>query len=455
MKQEPAVEEVGDDPPRRHRGLTDRGVPDEAGVRDRRPLAEHGLGQRAVEREAQPISRDRLVQRRVALGERQGRRGGEAHSDLQILEPGRLRRRADRDAHGRFSRAREHLARRHSERLVEHPVARSNGSGARCGGLRERLERRARLRDFVLGRGERIPQRLQLHGMDRPLAVEPERAGMSDSGAERVVVAHGQVRPVDRLDARRAGGDEQRVLREAPVLRCAAARSSERRGEIRVAEDQAVQARRRARDLAGRGEPGRRLDQREQPNRLRAPGCGLGPVEQPVGEREIVRMLDLGHDGRDRPARARRQGGEVEVAPRRADRIHPHGDRRRRPLCPERHGDGRPRVVLGGRHDGVLEVEHDLVRDERCALRQLRARSGGNHEAGATTGSGLSHTSALHHRGRSGYAPRAANVRETQLVGPLDAQTKRLKQADRPAGTHSAENKTADLRFAAVGLSDG
>ena len=222
---------------------------------------------------------DRLVQCRVALGERQGRRGGEAQPDLQVLEPGRLRRRADREGHGSFARAREHLARRHGERLVEHPAARSDGSRARRGGLREGLERRARLRHLVLRRGERVPQRSQLHGMDRPLAVEPQRAGVSDSSAEPVVVAHGQVRPVDRLDARRAGGDEQRVLREAPVLRRAAARSSERRGEIRVAEDQAVQAGRRARDLAGRGEPGRRLDQREQPHRPRAPGCGLGPLE--------------------------------------------------------------------------------------------------------------------------------------------------------------------------------
>ena len=40
---------------------------------ERRAGAQHRLAQRAVERQAQPIAGDRLVERRVALGERQTR----------------------------------------------------------------------------------------------------------------------------------------------------------------------------------------------------------------------------------------------------------------------------------------------------------------------------------------------------------------------------------------------
>jgi hypothetical protein len=82
VKQQAAVEEVGDHPASRHGGLADRGVPNETGVRDRRPLAEHCLRQRAVEGESQAVPRDRLVQHCMTLGEREGGCRGEEQPDL-------------------------------------------------------------------------------------------------------------------------------------------------------------------------------------------------------------------------------------------------------------------------------------------------------------------------------------------------------------------------------------
>ena len=76
-QQQPAVEEVRHDAARGDRRLPDRRVPHQPRVRDRRAGADRRLAQRVVEREPQPVARDRLVQRGVALGERERRRPAE------------------------------------------------------------------------------------------------------------------------------------------------------------------------------------------------------------------------------------------------------------------------------------------------------------------------------------------------------------------------------------------
>ena len=93
--------------------------------------------------------------------------------------------------------------------------------GAVGGGAVERGEHLARVGDLVVGGRERLAQGVELGGVDRPLAVEAERARVHHAGAEGVVVARAEVRPVDRLDARGARGDEHALLGEAPVLRAA------------------------------------------------------------------------------------------------------------------------------------------------------------------------------------------------------------------------------------------
>ena len=184
----------------------------------------------------------------------------------------------------------------------------------------------------------------------------------------------------------RAGGDEHALLGEAPVLRRAAAGPPERRREIGVAEDQPVEALRRARDLGRRREPRRGLDQREQPHRRRAAGGGLGAREQPVGEREVVRdarpwgARPSARRGRSPPGRRGRSGTTACRSRSPAPRPTPPPTRRRAPRRrrrarrPWRRARPRPR----GRARPRRRRASRPSRASRPAPRERRDRRGGD-----------------------------------------------------------------------------
>ena len=89
-------------------------------MRERRPGAGHRLGERAVEREPQAVAGDRLVQRGVALGERERRRVRRTRVPTSRSSnhggPTAWRRDAHRPAPARASTRRADSA----QRLVEH-----------------------------------------------------------------------------------------------------------------------------------------------------------------------------------------------------------------------------------------------------------------------------------------------------------------------------------------------
>ena len=440
-QQQPAVEEVRDHAAGGDRRLADRDVPDERRVRERRPGAEHGLAERAVERSRSRSPQIAWCSAAWPSVSVSARRVLEDGPDRQVLE---VRRRA----HARLARAREHAPRGDGERLVEHPVAGGHGARAVGGRALERGERLARLGDLVVGRRERLAQRVELRRVDRPLAVVAERARVRDRGAERLVVADRQVRAVDRLDPGRARGDEHRVLREAPVARPPPPGAPERGGEVGVAEDQPVQALARARQLAGA--PAARPRSRSAPAAARAssrPAAASAPASSRSANARSAALSTFGSTTVTRSRARARHRGEVQVAPRRADRVHAHGHRRRRELLVERGDDRRARLVLGGRDDRVLEVEHDLVGLQRAALLELRGRGGGDDEAGAASGHGP-HASVPPHDRRT--RPRRRPVRSHGLRGPAHRPLPRRARAggrpDRARRPHRGQARAAALR---------
>ena len=158
---EAAVEEVAAHALRRPRGLPDRDVADEVGMRERRVVARHLAAQRRVEREPQPVAGERLVQRGMARGQRQARRVVEHLAALELLEPRaadehrRHARRCScrRPVQSRGAGARDDLQGQLAARLVEHLTVELHRAAAL--GALERVEDRLRALDLVGRRRER------------------------------------------------------------------------------------------------------------------------------------------------------------------------------------------------------------------------------------------------------------------------------------------------------------
>ena len=113
-----------------------------------------------------------------------------------------------------------------------------------------------------------------LAGVDRPLAVEAERARESRARAQPVVVADAPVGPVDRLNARRARRDDQPGVDVVEVVAGVAVRrradrrdrDADRRAVVARAEDQRLHPRGGGGDRLAGQQPGRVLDLRLDPD---------------------------------------------------------------------------------------------------------------------------------------------------------------------------------------------
>ena len=176
-----------------------------------------------------------------------------------------------------------------------------------------------------------------------------------------------------------------RVLDRAPrvELRACARGAAERRRQVRVAEDQRVQPRRRGGDLVEAGDARGGLDQR-----LYADGCAtalggrLDAVQQALDERHVAGALDLRDDDRGRALRERGHRDDVGVAPGRAGRVDAHARAHALPLrLLQRRDDGVAGLVLRRRGDGVLEVDDDLIGAAQRRLGEHRRRRAGHGQA--------------------------------------------------------------------------
>ncbi len=263
-------------------------------------------GERPVERQPQPIAGDRLMQGGVALGERERGGGAEHRPDLQVLEPRRRGRRGEADAH-RSAPARASTRRADSASASSSMRSPTLTAPAPSAAARSRAARTSRASATSSSVGVNASRSASsCEGWIAHLPSKPSVRACDHAGAEVVVVARAEIRPVDRVDARGPSGHEHGLLRVAPVL---LPRPAERGGEVGVADDEPVEPCGGAGDLGRGGQPGRGLDQCQQPHRGRAARSRLRTGEQTIGEGQIVWVLDLRQDGGQRLAPARGQRG--------------------------------------------------------------------------------------------------------------------------------------------------
>ena len=218
-QQQPAVEEVrrprAGSPASTGRSRRPRPARDARAARPRRPPPRRACASSARRRRSPG---DRLVQRGVALGERE--RGGvrEHGPDLQILEPRRSRRPGRGDAHrpapARASTRRADSASASSSMRSSTPTAPAPSAAAASSAAS--TSRASAISSSVGVNASRSAS--SCAGWIAHLPSKPSVARVHHGRAELVVVADAQVRPVDRLDAGRARGDEHGLLRIPPVL---------------------------------------------------------------------------------------------------------------------------------------------------------------------------------------------------------------------------------------------
>ena len=178
VQQQPAVEEVGDHAAGGHRGLADRGVPHERRVRQRRPRAEHRVAPACGR--ARGAAGRRQIAWCTAAWPSVSVSAGAASNSRPTAGP---RSRAGRSCGSARARSTRRADTASASSSIRSPSATAPGALGRR--ALERGERLARLGDLVVGRRERLPQRVELRRVDRPLAVEAERARVRDRGAER------------------------------------------------------------------------------------------------------------------------------------------------------------------------------------------------------------------------------------------------------------------------------
>ena len=278
----PPVEQIPQHAAARPGRLPNRHIAHQHRMRQHRLRARHLAAQRLVQRQPKPIPHDRLMKRGVRGRERQPRRVEHvAHPEILVV-----RRTIERLCR-RFRPARERQqplgVRAH--RLIHHRAVHPHRSVATPGTRRERIGHRARPAQLALGRSKRAVQDLYLLRMDRPLTVKPQLPSSPRRARQPQRLPQPQKRPVDRLKPRCARRRQHRFLVIQPAVDISLGPAPpERRSQIRVAEDQRLELRRRPGDRGRRLDPLRRLDQSLQAD----------PVAKQRGDpREDIRTVDL------------------------------------------------------------------------------------------------------------------------------------------------------------------
>ena len=291
------------------------------------------------------------MQGSVALGQRDPWRGGR-RSALDVVEERRgdaARRRDGRGWRGGRRQCEQPVGAAH-HRLIDHRAIQRCG-GPTPGGHRPDGRLHA-LRPPALAsaRRELGLDRRDLCRVDRPLAVEPQLPRCPRRIRHGLRIAQRERRPVDGGRPSNPGRGQRSLLRDQPsrhvVLRPTA---PERRGQIRVAEDQRDHPLMLSDVRRGR-EPLRRLDDGLNRRHLR-------------GRRDVVHRLDLrDHDRQLLQPQPRAQGKVLRLL-RRARAVDADRHRPGRPLRPpQRLGQHGASGRLGVQRDRVLEVEDHLIR---------------------------------------------------------------------------------------------
>ncbi len=234
----------------------------------------------------------------------------------------------------------------------------------------------------VLLRGrEHLVGRVDLTGVQHPLAVEAEGCGTAGDLAVGVHVADLQEGAVDRLEVVRTGRHQDAHQDVVVRVRAVAGRlladdqglHVDRRHEVGRAEDQGLQAGRGGRDVVDVDEALGVLDLRldaDLPDLEAHRLLDLG--EQQVQRDDLLGVLDLGqHDAVEVGSRALDDRDDVAVRPVRRPVVDPYHPGLARPVAVvQRVDDVVPGAFLGERRAGVLQVEEDLVGREALGLLQ-------------------------------------------------------------------------------------
>ena len=383
LEHQAAVEEVSAHALRRPRGLPDREVADEVGMRQQPLVPGHRPAELRVERQPQAVAGHGLVHGGVSGRERHPGRVREHLAALEVLEP----RAADPHGRAHASPAARPRATvwRASLRLASSIISPSSSTAplpsARSAPSSAATIALARSNSSGLRRERRV-DRGELVGVHRPLAVEAERARLLRPRAQAVRVADRQVGPVDRLQPGSAGGHEHGLLRVQPQLRPRPSRAAGR-------------ARRRGRRSRGSAHRGEATPPRSRPPAAARPRSppGLGRARaRPLARASraarpashVLRPLDLGHDERPDPL----PGAAGELGSRRRanhalstrSRAAPP-PRRRVHRASSRSATRLARLPFAAGGHGVLEVHHDLVgtqarRPSPACARTIRAPTG-------------------------------------------------------------------------------
>ena len=253
--------------------------------------------------------------------------------------------------------------------------------------------------DFVAG--------LDLVGMQNPFSVVTQRRRPPGHPAERVDVAHFEVRAVDRGDTMGAGGHQdahQHVVvgvadvvarRLLPDLEGAHVQAGH---QIRRAEHQRLYAR-RGRDRVDVGQaPGvfdLRLDS-DAPHRQSMGGLEL--AEEKVERADVGGLGHLRqHDDVHRGTGARDHLDDVGVGPRRGPVVDAHAAQLARPpVLGQRFRHLGARLAFRIRCDRVLEIEKNLIGRQRFGFLDHLGAAARHGQTGAAGAIPVFHTNTLY-----------------------------------------------------------
>src|SRR5829696_4855846 len=330
---------------------------------------------------------------------------------------------------------------------VDQPAVAPDGADTLGLGPAVGLDRLPGVLDLGLGGREHLVGDADLGGVDRPLAVEAEKAGVHRAAAEALGVLVGRIGGVDGVDAggSRRGDDLEpgEVPEVAGVLadrvEIAVDPGALRRRQVAGAEDDGLQPVARPGDLDGVGQSLGLLDEHLERDPLPEPQLRLQLGEQHVDPPDVAGRARLGHDQHvERLAGAGDHLDDVAVAPRRLQAVDPHGPHRAPPVLPGERGHGNGAgALLGHGSAGVLQVEEDQVGAGRRRLlahalaaggrRQLRP-PGPGYRHGSPPGDGGQMTDAA----RSSARRSASRPSMSPYTASLSAPSARPRWSTRP-----------------------